>query len=155
MSNAYQTGAIADAIIAAIKSAWYTTSGNSLTIQEDSEPRTIQDLWFVNLKALEIIDNPRGPNASVLSVDDLYRYEIILYFPMPPALGTSAGKVARLKATYAGTLRQYLQTGDGFGGSANLPYVTGVDFRDLSPRPEGSATLRVKFECHGQSPYFN
>ncbi len=154
-TNALQTPAVADAIIAAINRAWGNLGIGTLKIEEDSEPRTFQELPFVNLKALEVKLNPKGPNAGVVSVDYLYRYDIILAFPVPPAMGNSAGKSARMKSHYASLLIGELQKGDGFGGVANLPYVTGVDFRDRSPRFENAeCTLRVTFECHSQANYF-
>lgn len=154
MSNPYVGGTIADAIITAINAAWTPTPFTSLVIQEDTEPKTIQQLPFVNLRTLEIRSDPKGPNAGVTSVDDLYRYEIILAFVMPPALGTSAGKVARLKLDYASLLRATLQSGAFFAGVANLPYVTGVDFKNRNPKFDGEETLRILFQCHAQSDYF-
>jgi hypothetical protein len=154
-TSAYSYSGIAQAVINAVTAAWGAGAvPGTLTIQEDEEPLTIQGLPFVNVKVLEIMSNPKGLNATVQSVDDLYRFEVILYFLMPAATGGTGGLKARLKANYMSLLREKLQTGDGFGGAANFPYVTGADFRDLSPRPEGSATLRVRFECHGNSDYF-
>ena len=153
-SSAYVYGAIADAVIAAITTAWTGLVPGTLTIQEDEEPLTIQQLPFVNIKVLEIQSNPKGPNATVQSVDDLYRFEIILYFAMPPALGTVAGKKTRVKQTYHSAARENLQTGDGFGGVANFPYVRVADFHDRQMKFEGAATLRIVFECHANPDYF-
>jgi hypothetical protein len=156
VSNAYDTPTIADGIITAINAAWVGGGKpfSAIEIQEDTEPKTIQDLPFVNLVALEVISDPKGPNASVVSVDDLYRYEIILYFAMPAAQGTMAGIPARLKSQYASLLRAQLQTSQAFAGVANLPYVTKVDYKNRNPRFEGAEMLRVIFECHGESNYF-
>lgn len=163
MSNAYETPTIADGIISAINAAWVGTGKPfaAIEIQEDTEPKTIQEILnspktaFVNLVALEVISDPKGPNASLVSVDDLYRYEIILYFKMPAATGTMAGIPARLKSQYASLLRAQLQSGEAFAGVANLPYVTKVDYKNRNPRFEGAEMLRVIFECHGDSPYSN
>lgn len=155
MSNTdYQTPTVADGVISAINAAWVPATFAVLNIQEDTEPKTIEECPFVNLRALEVRSDPKGPNASLVSVDDFYRYEIVLYFAMPPALGTSAGKVARVKSGYASLLRARLQTAADFKGVANLPYVTGLDYKNHNPGFEGAEMLRMIFECHGESLYF-
>ncbi len=149
---------IAEAVIAAINAAWVPSSFASINIQHDTEPKTIQQIAggaFVNLRPLEVKSDGRGPNAGLVSVDDLYRFEIIAYFPEPAATGTVNANVPFLKMGYATLLRAQLQTGDGFGGVANLPYVTDVDLRDRSPGFEGARMLRITFECRAQSNYFD
>lgn len=158
MSNAYVYAQIAEAMIAAINAAWVPDSFASIVIQHDTEPKTIQPIAegaFVNLRPLEIRSSGRGINAGVVSVDDLYRFEVTVSFPEPAATGTVDANVPFLKMGYASLLRAQLQTGDGFGGVANLPYVTSVDMRDRSPGFEGARTLRIVFECRAQSNYFN
>lgn len=154
-SSAYSYSGIVQAVINAVTAAWGGGAvPGTLTIQEDEEPLTIQSLPFVNVKVLEIKSNPRGPNATVRSVNDHYTFDVILYFAMPAATGTTAGLKARIKSNYMSLFREQIQTGDGFGGAANFPYVTAADFRDLSPRPEGAATLRMRFECDANPEYF-
>ena len=157
MSNTYAYAAIAEAMISAINAAWVPATFAAIEIQHDTEPKTIQQISggaFINLRPLEVKSDPRGPNAGLVSVDDLYRFEIIVYFPMPAATGMVNANVPFLKMGYASLLRAQLQTSSGtFAGVANLPYVTGADLRDRNPGFEGACSMRLTFECRAQSSY--
>ena len=157
MSNAYVYAQIAEAMIAAINAAWVPDTFASVIIQHDTEPKSIQQIIggaFVNLRPLEVRSDPKGLNAAVQSTDDLYRFEVIVYFPEPAATGTVNANVPFLKMDYASLLVAKTQTGDGFGGVANFCYQTGVDMKDRNPGFEGSRSMRVTWECRTQRQYF-
>ena len=154
MTNAYVYSTIVDAIEAAITAAFVPTTFSAITIEEDTEPKTIQSLPHFNVRALSVQSNPKGPNAGVTSVDDLYRFEIVCAYSMPPALGTTAGLAMRIKFVHATLLRAKLQSTATFAGVANLPYMVGFDPKNRNPRFEGAQTWRATFECHAQSNYF-
>lgn len=146
MSNSLVVGVLMDAIITAINAAW-----DNPTIGEDSIPRTIQDLPFVSLSWLEVHIDMGGYSAAVTSPNQAYRFEIIYFFPMPPADGTH--KLSRVKAQYASDIIAQLQTGPTFAGIAIMPIVERISAKDRSPAFEGAAEVRVQFSCQVQASY--
>lgn len=153
MSNAFVYGPIADALAAALTTAFVPGVFEAITIQEDTEPQSIQALPFINLRPLEI-KSGMGPNSGVIVVNDTYRFEIILHFAAPTALGTVAGLETRIKWGYFDLIRANIQVGDGIIGPTNLCYVTGCDFKNRSPIRDGGRTIRVVWECQAQSNYY-
>lgn len=153
MSNALVVGTLADALIEAINTAWAGVVPGTLTIDEDSNPRTIQNLPFVRLNWTPVNVSFGGLNATVGNTNQAYEWEIILQFLMPPATGTSAGKLSRIKADYASLLIAQLQTGPGFAGIANMPLARRVDPREETPTFEGCSMLRLIFTCQVQAAH--
>lgn len=126
-------------------------------IVEDTVNRTFKSLpstGFFTVILMDIASDARGPNAAVGETDDLYRFEIVRERPMPPALGTTAGKLQRVLEAEATAIRAALQTGPTFAGIANLPYVEKVSFNNKPPVFEASLTLTVTFCCHTASTVF-
>lgn len=150
MSNALQIPTVLDALIAAVTAAW----GSSITIDEDSVPRTLQQLPFVTLNWTEVDISLNGLNSAFNQTNHMYQVEIIYFFASPPALGTNQGKISRVKSTYASELIAQIQTSSTFAG-LNYPIIAHVSARDIEPPFEGASTLRLVFVGQGQASYYS
>jgi hypothetical protein len=157
VSNSLVVGTILDSLIACIHSAWdgVVTPPDVVTVSEDDEPRTIQDLPFVSLSWEKVKISFDGLNSSVSQTNHLYNFDILLEFPMPPPTGTNAGRISRLKATWASLLINQIQTGPTFAGVANMPILSEVDPVEKTPRFEGAGMMALKFQCQTGINYLN